>query len=165
MYFSQMPTIYYDFEINGVYQLKVLKDITVNVRFLKEVLSNYTMYDEYDIMDGETPELVATKIYGNPQYHWIIMLANDIYDYREDFPLEYTALDRKIKRIYGEANIYDTHHYENEKSQWVNEDYPLATPITNYTYEERINESKRRIKIISRSSIANVLSQYQKLFS
>ena len=33
-----------------------------------------------DPVDGETPEIVAEKVYGNAEYHWIIMLANDIYD-------------------------------------------------------------------------------------
>ena len=35
MYFSKIPNIYYEFTINGVPQLKILKDITTNVKIGK----------------------------------------------------------------------------------------------------------------------------------
>lgn len=77
MYFKNFQKIYYDYTINGEKELKVVTDITKNVRFRKEVLFNILTYDLYDIKDGETPEIIAEKIYGNPEYHWIIMLANE----------------------------------------------------------------------------------------
>ena len=90
MYFKQHPTFVYDFKYNiitnGV-RTSIVKDITRNVRFRKEILETVTVFDEYDIVDGETPEIIAEKIYGNPEYHWIIMLANQKWDYRTDFPL------------------------------------------------------------------------------
>ena len=94
MYFKDFPKFLYDFKYDNTDQTKmsVVRDITRNIRFRKEVLENYTLYDEYDIKDGETPEIIAEKIYGNPEYHWIIMLVNQRYDYITDFPLEYPAL-------------------------------------------------------------------------
>ena len=78
MYFKDFPKFLYDFKYDNTDQTKmsVVRDITRNIRFRKEVLENYTLYDEYDIKDGETPEIIAEKIYGNPEYHWIIMLVN-----------------------------------------------------------------------------------------
>jgi hypothetical protein len=90
MYFKNHPTFVYDFQYNiRTYETRtsIVKDITENVRFRKEVLENVTAFDEYDIVDGETPEIIAEKIYGNPEYHWILMLANQRWDYRTDFPL------------------------------------------------------------------------------
>ena len=93
MYFAVMPNIYYDFlDKDGKPSLKILKDITTNVRFLTKELENYTMYDYYDILDDETPEIISTKVYGSPKYHWIIMIVNDMYDYRNDFPLNANTL-------------------------------------------------------------------------
>ena len=94
MYFKDFPKFLYDFKYDNTDQTKmsVVRDITRNIRFRKEILENYTLYDEYDIKDGETPEIIAEKIYGNPEYHWIIMLVNQRYDYITDFPLEYPAL-------------------------------------------------------------------------
>lgn len=88
MYFKEFPEFLYDFKY-GANQTKttIVKDITRNVRFRKEVLENISVYDDYDIVDGETPEIIAEKIYGNAEYHWIIMLANQRFDYLSDFPL------------------------------------------------------------------------------
>ena len=97
MYFKEFPKFYYDFKGNdGKTELRLVRDITRNVRFRKEILSNITVFDEYDIQDGETPEIIAEKVYGNPNYHWIIMLANERFNYVYEFPLEETTLARAI---------------------------------------------------------------------
>ena len=88
MYFSNFPKIYYDFpQDDSSTVLQVLTDITANVRVRKQVLENITIYDEYDIQDGETPEIIAEKAYGNAELHWLIMLVNQRYDYLKDFPM------------------------------------------------------------------------------
>lgn len=162
MYFKRFPTIYYPVTINGVKQYSVLKDVTINVRFIKEFVSNITLYDLYDIVDGETPEVISEKFYGTPLYHWILMLVNERYDYLEDFPLTYSNLLDVVKNKYGEENAYHTHHYENEKGYVVSSDYPLARAVSNLEYEESKNESKRTIKIIDRSIIERVVRDFIK---
>lgn len=111
--------MYYDFKIGGKSQLSIIKDITHNVRFRKEILENITLYDEYDIREGETPEIIAEKIYGNPQYHWIIMLLNERYDYITDFPLSYPELIAHTEQKYGAGNVNDIHHYVDYKGNRV----------------------------------------------
>ena len=95
MYFKQFPQIYYDFpQANSSdTELQILTDVTTNVRFRKQVLENVTLYDEYDMLEGETPEMVAEKVYGNPELHWVIMLANQRYDYLKDFPMSSRELE------------------------------------------------------------------------
>jgi hypothetical protein len=162
MYFKNFQKIYYDYTINGEKELKVVTDITKNVRFRKEVLSNILTYDLYDIKDGETPEIIAEKIYGNPEYHWIIMLANDKYDYLADFPLDIHKLEKFITDKYGDQ-AYAIHHYENDKGLVVDSSYPSAVSVSNYDYETRINESKRRIKIVSKDVINLILTNLSNL--
>jgi hypothetical protein len=165
MYFKNFNKIYYSLpNSDGTEELIVLTDITKNIRFRKEVLSNITLYDEYDIRDGETPEILAEKFYGNPEYHWIIMLANERYDYINDFPLSTYDLEQYIKSKYGFDNskIYSIHHYE-ANGYVVNSDYPNAVPVSNYDYETRENEKKRRIKIISKSTINLILQNFASL--
>jgi hypothetical protein len=115
MYFSQFPKIYYDFaQDNTSTSLQILTDITTNVRVRKEVLENITLYDEYDMMDGETPEIVAEKVYGNPELHWVIMLVNQRYDYIQDFPMSSLELEEYVNTTYSAENIYNVHHYEKD---------------------------------------------------
>lgn len=162
-YFDKLPEIFYNFPIGGSERMVIVRDITANVRIYKTVLDNITLYDEYDIVDGETPELVSNKLYGSPQYHWAIMIANQRYDYLNDWPLPYDRLVQYCIDKYGEGNIYDIHHYEDENGYVVNDDYPSATPIDNITYESAINESKRRIKIVSLTIIQQMTDEFVKL--
>lgn len=137
-----------------------MTDITRNIRFRRDILSQITVYDEYDIVDGETPEIIAEKVYGNSQYHWIVMLANDIYDYKADFPLTQLALDKFVEDKYGDQ-ADAIKHYVDASGYIVNQDVAGATPVSNRQYEETVNESKRRIKLISKDLIATVLKNFK----
>lgn len=111
MYFSNFPKIVYDFDLSTGTDYKIVTDITRNVRFRKQILENISLYDYYDIAEGETPEMVAEKIYGTPYYHWVIMLTNQRYDYVNDFPLSQLELDAHIDKKYGDKK-YQVHDYK-----------------------------------------------------
>lgn len=169
MYFKEFPTFLYDFKYNTSNETKtsLVKDITRNIRFRRDILSTVTLYDEYDIEDGETPEIIAEKLYGNAEYHWIIMLANNRYDYLTDFPLDERSLEQHIIGKWGEDR-YDTHHYEaqiysDSDFHIVNSDWPNAYAVSNDEYERRLNEQKRRIKVISPSVVSTILKNYKDL--
>ena len=162
MYFQEFPKFLYDFKYGNTTKTTVVTDITRNVRFRKEVLENVTLFDEYDIVDGETPEIVAEKIYGDPEYHWIIMLANQKHDYISDFPLSEQALVKHIVDTYG-AQRYATRHYVNAAGFVVNSTATGAVSVSNDDYERALNESKRRIKVISPQVISTILTQYKEL--
>lgn len=161
MYFDNFPTFLYDFEINGKTEYKLVKDITQNVRLRKEILASVTLYDEYDIRDGETPEIIAEKVYGSPLYHWVVMLCNEKYNYVDDFPLPSYELEKHITAKYGVGNEYDTHHYVDNNGFIV--DSTQGTSVSNYQYETELNESKRRIKLISPSLLNNILKNFKDL--
>ena len=163
MYFKDVPQIYYDFDINGKRVVNVVKDITHNVRFKKEILANITLYDVYDIKHGETPEIIAERIYGNSNYHWVIMLVNERYDYINDFPKATPELEKFITDKYGAGHEYDTHHYVDYNGYIVDSSNVQATPVTNYQYEDDMNESKRRIKLISPDLLNTILKNYKDL--
>ena len=142
-------------------EVLLVTDITQNVRFRKEILENITLYDEYDIKDGETPEILSEKIYGSPSYHWVIMLANQRYDYISDWPLSTYNLEEHILLTYGSGNQYDVHHYEDSNGYIIDGIDNTAYPVSNYEYEDRLNESKRRIKLISKELLNTILKNYK----
>lgn len=162
MYFSSLPSILYPFTINGVDQFVVLKDITVNARFIRDVVSNITLYDTYNIGEGETPEIIAEKFYDNSEYHWVIMLVNERYDYINDFPLPYDRLAQYVTDKYGAGNEYISHHYENPEGWIVNSNAVGAVSVSNFDYEDYINETKRTIKIIDKTLIDQIVYEFIK---
>lgn len=110
MYFKDFPQFLYDFNYGDKIKTSIVKDITRNIRFRKDVLSNITLYDEYDIVDGETPEIIAEKFYGSAEYHWVVMLGNGKYDYRADFPMIEPVLQRHIEDVYN-PKLFSTDWY------------------------------------------------------
>ena len=164
MYFEKFPQIYYEFDINGVRETRIVRDVTLNVRIRKAILENITLYDEYDIRDGETPEIISHKIYGSPLYHWVIMMVNERYDYINDFPMSSQEFERYVTDKYGSnTNLFATHHHVNAAGFIVNEVPGTTTPISNYDYELSVNESKRRIKLIAPISLGQVLQSFKSL--
>lgn len=170
-YFANFPDILYPFELGGKIKLVRVKDIVSNVRLRKQILSNITLYDEYDIEDGETPEIIAERVYGDANLHWVIMLANDRYDLWNDFPMSEDALSKYIENKYGQGNennqhiIFDSPHFEDERGNIV--DGPasnLVRAISNLEYEMRVNESKRKIKIINKTLVANIVTELNSSF-
>lgn len=162
MYFKRFDNIYYPFTVGGKDVVNVVRDITTNVRFRKAILENITLFDEYDIVDGETPEIIASKVYGSTEYHWVIMMCNQRYDYVNDFPMDSRTLNLYISEKYpGTENA--THHYENEQGFVVSENEVGAVAVSNYQYEINVNETKRRIKLISPQLLSQILTQFKSL--
>jgi hypothetical protein len=172
MYFQNIPIIYYEFDIGGQAELKVVTDVTANVRIQKFILENITLYDEYDMKEGETPEIVSNKVYGSAFYHWVIMLVNQRYDYLEDFPKPFHVFESYVQEKYGDA-LYDVHHWVLKGTDLV-VTYDPTDPgnpyifdqvesVTNYDYENDLNESKRRIKLISANLLQSLVTQFKTL--
>lgn len=156
MYFERFPTTYYTLDDQKTVQ--IVRNIFLRIAINDTIKSNLSLIDEYDIVDGDTPEIVSHKFYRNSQYHWLILHMNDILDPRYDWPLTSNNLVKYCESKY--ANIYATHHYENANGDWVNSSYPSATAVSNYTYEDRINESKRRIKVLKPQYVEAVLREF-----
>jgi len=115
MYFTILPTTY--FTLDDRTSVQIVTNILMRTIFTDELKDNFSLYDEYDIVDGETPEITAFKIYGNSELHWIILHTNDIIDPRFDWVLSQTQLKTYVESKYG--NINAVHHYVNNQGHTV----------------------------------------------
>ena len=163
MYFKNFNNFLYDFDVNGKTNLTLVKDITKNVRIRTEILSNITLYDEYDIKTGETPEIISEKVYGSPDYHWVVMLCNLRYDWIADYPMEYPALEKFVTQKYGSGNENAVHHYVDSNGYEVDSSNAEATSVSNMQYEDSKNEENRRIKLISKTMLYKILNAFEDL--
>lgn len=117
MYFQNFPLSYYSL-YDDLSNVKVVTNITARVKLSDEVKNNLSLFDAYDIKDGDTPEIVADKFYNNPQLHWIVLHTNDILDARFDWPLTAENLKKYCEGKY--TNINAVHHYEDANGNQVN---------------------------------------------
>ena len=171
MYFENLPDLVYAFVIDGKLVLKTMKDITANVRPLKRILEEVVFYEDYDIGGDDTPEIIAERLYGNPQLHWVLMLVNEKYNYIEDWPIPDWKLSEYVALKYGEGNEYDIHqiygrdHYVSPTGRIVDSTFPLATSVTNLEYEQSINDKKRRIRIVHPNLVNIFVTNLNEAFS
>ena len=171
MYFKQFPTIPYDSKGTG--EFKSVKNLLRRVGIRTKVKSNSMLYDTYDVKNGETPESIAFKLYGEAELHWIIMLVNDITDRYHDWPMTEAQFSQFVQDKYD--NVDAVHHYEisqesgNTKKKidigTDNTDYPTATAITNYEHEQELQDAKRKIRLLDPSYIAQFKEEFKDLIS
>ena len=170
-YFQMFPDTLYDAKGNGNYT--VMKDIMTRVKLIASKKENILNFDYYNVQDGETPEMIAHKYYGDVNLHWTILVANDIVDYYNDWPMSVQKFETFVFDKY--ENPQAIHHYEiNQTSGETTTtidvgmnttDYPSATAISNYTYEDRLQEQKRQIRLISPDFISQFVSEFEKKLS
>lgn len=113
-YFPELPrTLYPSFTANNT--SVALTNILTRSAFLQEILENTALFYEYDIRDGETPEMIADKLYGDTRRFWIVLLFNKLNNPYYEFPLVQEQLDDYIQSKYGttlEVAQTTIHHYE-----------------------------------------------------
>ena len=125
--------------------------------------------DKYEVKDGETPEIVADKYYGDSRYHWIILLVNNLTN-RFDFPMSVRAFNEYLIEKYGVGNQDGVHHHEVAQSSGdtsrkliVSSDTTGAVAITNREYEQTLQDSKRQIKLLDRQYLSFFVEEYNRI--
>lgn len=113
-FFDKFKTILYDINGKDVSSYELVTNIFFRFKIIQNVLDNISAYYEYTIQDGDTPEILADKVYGDPEAHWVILLANNIVDAQHDWPLDYKSFNQYITKKYDLISIAKTqiHHYE-----------------------------------------------------
>jgi hypothetical protein len=96
-YFNFFPQTLYTLDSNNV---DVVNNITSRFNFEEKFKENSAVAYEYDIKDGDTPEIIATKYYDDPERHWIVLLFNGIIDPQFDWPMQYDTLIKFMNEKY-----------------------------------------------------------------
>lgn len=114
-YFSYYPNLEYPIRMNraGVTDNIKIKDYFHHLKIQDNLYANETFYETYTIENGERPDQVSYKMYGDEQYYWIVLQVAGVVDVFQDWPLSSYELDEYVLRKYGsyqEAGA--THHYE-----------------------------------------------------
>lgn len=147
----------------------LVKDIFRRVGVAKFAKNRANLIGYY-IQDGETPDIVANNIYGASQYHWIILLMNDIVNVNEDWPIQGNDIMTLVTHKYGENNGSDVHHYCLTEDTSIVVDYTAEAwaaqsiqAVSNTQYEIDVNDAKRDILVLRTEFLQEFVSQYKKL--
>ena len=171
MYFNSFPVIPYDSK--GDLNFKDVTNLLRRVGLRTKLKSNTLLYDTYDVKEGETPEMIAHKLYGDPELHWIILLVNEITDRYHQWPMSGMQFLDFLNDKY--TNPDGIHHYEStqisgdtkvkiEVFNEVDDDaYTGLTPITNREYEENEQDKRRQIRLVDPSFVEQFIDEFKKL--
>ena len=116
-YFDTLPKI---LQYDDVGTGRVFTNLLARASIIPELLKNPALYYSYDIQDGDTPEIVAHKYYGDSYRYWMVLLANEILDPQWGWPMSGVVFNNYLISKYGQE--FDTqatvHHYEKTLTQF-----------------------------------------------
>ncbi len=174
MYFNQFSKGLYDLKNDG--NEKLVTDLMTRVKVREKILDVASLYDRYDVPSGERPEDTAFKHFGSSQYHWIILLTNNITDVYYDWPMSDQTFEEFIKDKY--SNPDGIHHYEKTQSSGpttgsgpddyshkieVNSTETGAQSVSNREYEQRLQDEKRSINLLNPTYLNAFIEEFNNL--
>jgi len=174
MYFSQFEQGYYDLKGDG--NQKLVTDLMTRVKVRAKIIDEASLYDKYDVPSGERPEDTAFKHFGSAQYHWIILMTNNITDAFYEWPMSEQTFETFLVDKY--TNPDAIHHYEVTQSSGktkangpedysylieVNSDATGAQSVSNREYEQRLQDSRRQIQLLNPSYLNTFLEEFNEL--
>lgn len=162
-YFTNFPEV---LDVNG----NSTTNVCARVDFFNTMKTNAVLFEILQINDGERPEDIAMLAYDDPTLFWVILWTNNIVNVYTQWPLNSDELMNYVSNTYGAENIFSIHHYETIQGSplgigiIVNEGTAYSQSVTNFDYEDSLNEAKRNIKVLDPIYINQVVSEYTKIF-
>ena len=143
----------------------------------EDLFQDLTVFEKYSIIGDDSTDNVAYEIYGDATLDWVVLLSNNIDNIYNEWPLNQQAFENYVLDKYGTlAKLDEVHHYEsnevkdssgviifpkgvrvsaaqsvsyyeplNDEQITVN---PVSKAVTNFEYEVKVNDDKRRIFLI-----------------
>lgn len=171
-----------------------VKNLFKRAKLREDIIGNLKFFENYTIIGDERPDNVAYKFYDDPTLDWIILLSNNILNIQDEWPMTQGAFDEYLLEKYGSyENIYATHHHETKEIRNSSGvimvpaglrvpqnygvkfyDYNLdgyteipnvAVEVTNYEYEDQIQDKKRTILVLKSNFLRLVLDDIERVMT
>ena len=170
-----------------------VKNIFKRSRLRTDIDQAITAFNYYYIPEGDRPDIVAENVYNDAELDWVVLTSNNITNIRDQWPLNHNDLHNYMLEKYGsEQNILGVHHYETNKiideynrvvmpaglevdmnfsfeylsySKQTIKVIPsqVVAEITNYQYETKLNDEKRRIKLLKPEYLPVFITDHQNI--
>ena len=90
-----------------------IKNIWRRPKLRQDIANAITAFNYYQIKDGERPDQIAEKVYGDPELDWVILITNNIINLNEEWPLDNNSFYNYLIEKYGtEEKLQEIHHTE-----------------------------------------------------
>ena len=167
-----------------------VKNLFKRGKLKNDIFNDLTYFTKYQIVGDDRPDNVAFKVYNDETLDWVVLLSNNITNIQTEWPLNHQSFYNFLISKYGsDEEIYAVHHYETQevkntdevvivpKGLKVSQNYSIefydpelesyttmsniTTEITNYDYENKIENEKRNIYVLKAEFINVILNDME----
>ncbi len=137
-YFNLFPKLFYSYDDMSV---DVATNLTAKFKFDDNLLDNTIAFYEYEVADGETPEMIAGNIYGDVEKHWVILMTNNIINPQVDW-----LMDNKTLTLYVDEKYKANANTSNNETglSWAKDNiksyYKIETKTNDLTKQKVISK-------------------------
>lgn len=183
-YFSYFPSVEHDLKQNGTFVTvtNILKRFKIHddVRDLTEI------FYPYQLQDGDRPDVVAEKYYGNANYAWLVLFSNNIVDPVKEWPLYGTDFRNYLVTKYGsiesanttvkkrykvlsaafrkiDGTVIPKRRLEIDETTYNTLSEADRELQTAYEYEVEVNDDKRKIHLLDSSYLSVITDQVENI--
>jgi len=188
-YFRELPDLYYQSPLSdrksSTDYIRV-KNLFRRIKLRDDLQNVFTLFNKYEIGEGERPDTVANELYGSSDLDWVVMMTAGIVNVNDQWPLSNSDLYRYAENKYGNEltaiRFYETTEVKDSngrlilpKGKIVPSDFTIPNPsnvkvdlnpvtgISNYEYEVRKNEDKRLIYILKPEYLQTYLNDMRRI--
>lgn len=164
LFFQNFPIVDYD----GI----SLRNLMLKSKIIRDIINRNDVFHPLVVENGERPDTIAFDYYGDSELYWVVLMSNDIVDPYYDWPMDDKEFKSYIIEKYGTVQ-----EAMQEIIYWSNEDYDYymtpeskallssddiqgwTIPVYAYDFEEAANEEKRKIRLIDKNLVPQIVSE------
>ena len=154
-----------------------VKNLFMRGKLREDIFQNVAVFTKYEVKGDDRPDNVAFEFYGDANLDWLVLTCNNIINVYDEWPMSQFNFENYLLDKYDNyETINATHHYETTEVKnskgvvivpaglEVDSNYSISfydeqiegmttvsspvTEITNYHYEERLQQDKRNIFLL-----------------
>ena len=154
-----------------------VKNLFMRGKLREDIFQNVAVFTKYEVKGDDRPDNVAFEFYGDANLDWLVLTCNNIINVYDEWPMSQFNFENYLLDKYDTyENINATHHYETTEVKnskgvvivpaglEVDSNYSVSfydeeiegmttvsspvTEITNYHYEEKLQQDKRNIFLL-----------------
>jgi len=211
-FFRELPNVTYQTPLSNRISSNeyiLAKNLFRSAKTLDWLRNNVTVFNKFVIEDNDRPDVIAEKLYGDPELDYVVIIIAEITNIKEQWPLTNQQLYEYAENRWGLTGLNTLHHYEtlevkdnkgrtvlpaglNVDSQFkidgpdtklnggtwsvvrdngsitsvdkVELDVSdIAIGVSNYIYEVKLNEEKRKIKVLKEGYLQMFLNDFRRV--
>ena len=170
----------------------VVKNFFKRGKLREDIFQDLTFFTKFIVEGDDRPDIVATKVYDDPTLDWVVLMANNIVNVQSEWPMSQTDFHAYVTNKYDEETLYSgIHHYESREVKTTDGSIiiprgekvgvgqsvsyyddalgqhvratDIAIPVTNYEFEDNINNEKRNIFILKPSYLNIIFDDLEEI--